>query len=171
MPDQKHACRDNDCSHICLLSKNSTYSCACPENMKLSPDQHTCKANEKVHKIILGIGRTIVSIPQQTFGGHVSEFDDVHDPIDAIEFNSLTGELFVTQNRGKLIVSVNMKTQQGEILVMDFMEKISSMAFGEFRLIALNFSTDGFSFQIISPTTSTGWIRPKERSRSYHSTN
>uniref|UniRef100_A0A8C5MM23 EGF-like domain-containing protein n=1 Tax=Leptobrachium leishanense TaxID=445787 RepID=A0A8C5MM23_9ANUR len=30
------------CSHLCLITYNQSFSCACPHLMKLSPDRHTC---------------------------------------------------------------------------------------------------------------------------------
>lgn len=46
-------CENNPCSHLCLLSTNSTYKCKCPHMMRLNNDnQSIC---EKVDKILFYI--------------------------------------------------------------------------------------------------------------------
>uniref|UniRef100_A0A8C7PU39 Low density lipoprotein receptor-related protein 1Ab n=1 Tax=Oncorhynchus mykiss TaxID=8022 RepID=A0A8C7PU39_ONCMY len=35
------------CSHLCLISYNRTFSCACPHLMKLQADKHTCKESRQ----------------------------------------------------------------------------------------------------------------------------
>ncbi|CAB3364278.1 Hypothetical predicted protein [Cloeon dipterum] len=49
-PKAKNPCGDNNggCSHLCLISFNQTFKCACPHVMKLDDDQKTCKVNETV---------------------------------------------------------------------------------------------------------------------------
>ena len=39
--DKTNPCKDNDCSHICVLTSHG-HGCLCPEGMKLGPDQKTC---------------------------------------------------------------------------------------------------------------------------------
>ena len=41
--DYKNPCNRANCSHMCLLSMNSTYECKCPYFMKLDDDKKTCK--------------------------------------------------------------------------------------------------------------------------------
>ncbi|KAM4794631.1 prolow-density lipoprotein receptor-related protein 1 [Rhinophrynus dorsalis] len=45
-PQAPNPCAANDgrgpCSHLCLITYNQTFSCACPHLMKLSPDKKTC---------------------------------------------------------------------------------------------------------------------------------
>lgn len=43
LPQSNHSCMNHSCSHICFLAKNNTYSCACPADMLLDVDKHTCK--------------------------------------------------------------------------------------------------------------------------------
>uniref|UniRef100_A0A8C7J5Z5 LDL receptor related protein 1 n=1 Tax=Oncorhynchus kisutch TaxID=8019 RepID=A0A8C7J5Z5_ONCKI len=46
-PEAPNPCATADgqspCSHLCLISYNQTFSCACPHLMKLQADKHTCK--------------------------------------------------------------------------------------------------------------------------------
>eukprot|EP00079_Xenopus_tropicalis_P012610 XP_002939758.2 PREDICTED: prolow-density lipoprotein receptor-related protein 1 [Xenopus tropicalis] len=45
-PQAPNPCAANDgrgpCSHLCLITYNQSFSCACPHLMKLSPDKKTC---------------------------------------------------------------------------------------------------------------------------------
>ncbi|KAL9703738.1 hypothetical protein quinque_007256 [Culex quinquefasciatus] len=43
-------CSDNNggCSHLCLLSVNQTYQCACPHVMRLDTDKKRCVPNEQI---------------------------------------------------------------------------------------------------------------------------
>uniref|UniRef100_A0AAZ3P2N0 EGF-like domain-containing protein n=1 Tax=Oncorhynchus tshawytscha TaxID=74940 RepID=A0AAZ3P2N0_ONCTS len=50
-PEAPNPCATADgqspCSHLCLISYNQTFSCACPHLMKLQADQHTCKESRQ----------------------------------------------------------------------------------------------------------------------------
>lgn len=101
----------------------------------------------------MGIGKTIVTIPQKSFGRHTNSFaDDLLDRIDEMEFNSLTGQVFATQNDGKQIVLVDIEKRKAKELLSDFIGKVSSMAFGEFsmqfQLILLGISQLDCSFRL-----------------------
>ena len=39
---------NGNCSHLCLLSFNGTFSCHCPHVMKLAEDRRSCVRNERV---------------------------------------------------------------------------------------------------------------------------
>lgn len=139
MPQQKHACMNNECSHMCLLSSNSTYTCACPETMALLPDKHTCFLTGKQYNIILGIGKYIVSIPHQTFGRHMSSFaENVGHNIDRLEFNSLNGEVFVAENTQRKIVTVDMERRVTNDVVSSHVFNVASMGFGKSTLDLIN---------------------------------
>uniref|UniRef100_A0A4W5Q8K7 LDL receptor related protein 1 n=1 Tax=Hucho hucho TaxID=62062 RepID=A0A4W5Q8K7_9TELE len=50
-PQAPNPCANADgqspCSHLCLISYNQTFSCACPHLMKLQADKHTCKESRQ----------------------------------------------------------------------------------------------------------------------------
>lgn len=136
MPQQKHACMNSECSHICLLSSNSSYTCACPDTMALLPDKHTCFSTGKEYNIILGIGKYIVSIPHQTFGRHLSSFaENVGHNIDRLEFNSLNGQVFVAENTQRKIVTVDMERRITNDVVSSHVFNVASMGFGMLSLV------------------------------------
>lgn len=132
MPHQRHACMQSSCSHLCLLAVNSTYTCACPDNMELLPDRHTCEANNKSFKIILGIGKQMVAVPYQTFGRFTNSFgDQVRFNIDRMEFNSLNGKVYIADNKEKKIIMVDSAKWETFDVVADHIFSVQSMAFGK----------------------------------------
>lgn len=131
MPNRTHACTDHSCSHICLLSANETYTCACPENMRLKADLHTCQISEKAYNILIGVGTYFVSVPFQAFGRHSGNYaDNLGSKIDLIAFNSLNGQVFVTQNDASKIMVVDMDLKRNKELVGQHIGRVSSMDFG-----------------------------------------
>lgn len=169
MPHQKHACIENSCSHICLLSSNFTYTCACPENMELLTDKHTCQLSQKSYQIIMGIGKNLVSIPYQTFGRHVNTFaDDLGLDIDQLEFNSVSGEVFVANDQTKKILKVDMENRNVFELVNDHVFSVQSLAYGKldcFEKSIFQFLTREIIviFQTIWPTICIGSITRREQ--------
>lgn len=132
MPKQNHACMINDCSHICLLAPNSTYSCACPENMELNSDKHTCHDSEKKNSIILGVGNHYVSIPHQTFGRHRNTIaEHFGRKIDLLAYNSLTGGIFFTDHTEKKLYMLDRKREEMIPIVDKFINHVDSIAFGK----------------------------------------
>lgn len=135
MPRQKHACIDNACSHICLLGANNSYTCECPENMILQADMHKCTPNQKSYSLIISIGSNLVAIPQQTFGRFVDSVAETMDHwIDHMEFNSLTGELFVAENESRKIIAVDTMNKNTFDLIKDHIFSVKSLAFGSLSI-------------------------------------
>lgn len=82
-----------------------------------------------------------MAIPHQTFGRHVPSFaDDVADNIDHMTFNSLNGQVFITQRNARTISMVDMEKKSMRDLVVDFTTSISTLAFGE--LLEMNIKID-----------------------------
>lgn len=133
MPNQTHACKQIQCSHICLLAHNSSYTCECPENMELKADKHTCRDNEKAYSMIMGIGgKYLVSVPHQTFGRHRDSIgDNIEHNIDQMAFNSQNGEVLIADNTAGKILTVD--TKKGAIfdVVNKFLFNVSSLSYGE----------------------------------------
>lgn len=129
-PKQKHACQNSTCSHMCLLALNNTYSCACPENMILLPDNHNCKDAKKSYSIILGVGSYLVTMQHETFGRHKNIIGDQLDhQVHRLAFNSLNGEFFIADNLKREIYTVNTQFRDVHNLVVDHISHVSSMSF------------------------------------------
>lgn len=128
MPQIKHACVDHECSHICLLSSNNSYTCACPIDMVLD-DKHTCIHNKKSFNIIIGMGIFLTEKPFQAFGRGVEQKPiALSHYIDRMEYNSLTGAIFYADNHNHKISVID---PQGDthLLVEDKRLIVSSMSF------------------------------------------
>ncbi|KAG5684646.1 hypothetical protein PVAND_013864 [Polypedilum vanderplanki] len=129
MPQIKHACMDNSCSHICLLSSNNSYTCACPMDMELMSDEHSCTYSKDSYKIIYGIGNYLTQRPYKAFGRSIeTEPKIVEDWFDRMEFNSLNGDIFYADNyKGKIMVLDTYG--DSHVLVEDKHLSVSSMSF------------------------------------------
>lgn len=124
-------CKGNECSHMCLLKSNVSFTCACPTGMELSIDQKTCKEHIKQQSILLAIGSIIMTIKHQSFGSHeLSSAKSLEFNVDRMAYNSLNGNVFMADNGKKIIFSVNVTSTVTTILVSTGLENISAMAFG-----------------------------------------
>lgn len=126
----RHACIDHDCSHLCLLSSNNSYTCACPLNMELLKDQRSCYFGTKSYTLIIGIGPFFIQRPYQAFGRNTESTPKRMDHwLDRIEFNSLSGDTFYADNHQHKI-SVIDSHGESHTLIDDPHLTVSSMSFG-----------------------------------------
>jgi hypothetical protein len=96
--------------------------------------------NQKSYNLIIGIGSNLVAIPHQTFGRFVDSIAETMDHwIDQMEFNSLTGEIFVAENEARRIVSVDTMNKNTFGLVKDHIFSVKSMGFGKLRKLCKTF--------------------------------
>jgi hypothetical protein len=131
MPMENHACKNNKCSHICLLGPNRAATCACPENMELL-NGFLCQISKKTETIVLAIGQHIAAVEHQTFGRHTaSDAQEVKGLADIIEFNSLNGQIFVAESQLGRIIAVDMKNKLETPIVNQHVLNVKAMAFGE----------------------------------------
>ncbi|XP_019544975.3 putative vitellogenin receptor [Aedes albopictus] len=129
-PKGDHPCLGNFCSHLCLLAPNESYSCACPYGMSLKADKHSCRETIKRQYLLLGISNYLVKLETQTFGRHESSQADAYQIFfHRMAFNSITGEIFVADNRQKAIFTVDPKTKSSQKLITTGIGNISALAF------------------------------------------
>ena len=115
---------------MCLLSLNNSYSCGCPENMILLPDNHNCQDAKKSFNIILGVGSYLVTMQHETFGRHKNIIGEQLDhQVHRLAFNSLNGEFFVADNIKREIYTVNTQFRDVHNLVVDHISHVASMSF------------------------------------------
>lgn len=97
----KNPCGNNNggCSHLCLLSVNNTFKCACPHVMGLNTDNKTCKPNEQVLLFIIGseIRGVDVSLPNHHTIPTISHTAQVMGP-NVIDFVIDDGVLYWSDN-------------------------------------------------------------------------
>jgi hypothetical protein len=129
MPHKRHLCENNPCSHICLLAANNSFTCACPDNMKLHSNGRHCITNSATYKIAYGAIRQLIVAPYKSFGGAITN-KDLSVFVDKIAFNLLNGDIFVADNRKKMIVALD-EYMQIEYLITEHIQRVSSMSFGK----------------------------------------
>lgn len=126
------------CTHLCLLKPNNSYACACPTEMSLKPDRHSCQETVKRQYLFMGIGNHLLKVDVQSFGRHdVTKEDAFGFQIHRMAFNSITGELFVADNVQKIIYAVDLKSKESRKLVSDGIGNITALAFGNISKFGL----------------------------------
>ncbi|XP_052899994.1 putative vitellogenin receptor [Anopheles moucheti] len=129
-PKVNHACLNHTCSHLCLLTSNSTYACACPQGMELHRDKHSCVNVAKRQDILLGIGNYLVTLKHRPFGRYeTGRGEQLFPTISRMAFNSLNGEVFIADNKQKAIYTVELVSLRTKRLVSDGIGMISALAF------------------------------------------
>lgn len=133
-PAGNHACIGNLCSHICLLSGNSSFTCGCPKGQVLNVDKITCSYATKRQTIYIGIHNYLIALEHQTFGrNEPGKGEALAMVIDKMAYNLLTGNLFAVDNTKRVIYSVDVKTKATKELVKQGIGNVSALAFGEKR--------------------------------------
>lgn len=132
MPQKNHACKSNPCSHICLLSANNSFTCACPVNMQLKPNNFDCVISPSSYNIILGISDFITSVPYKVFGRDTpQEAFKIKGKVDRIEYNTEKGTIFIADNTLRVITEYNLITKASQDLVVKDISHVTSMSYGK----------------------------------------
>lgn len=131
-PNVENPCLDSRCSHLCLLNVNNSYTCDCPKMMELSRDQHTCRSMRKQKEILMGIGNRLLKLNHQTFGQNVEDNGIFYEfRIDKMEFNSITGDIYVVDNQLKAIFEVNLKRNTTKEIIKGNIGYVADLIFGK----------------------------------------
>lgn len=128
-------CEDNDCSHLCLLNMNASYTCACPEDMKMNNDRHTCKSLDKPKKILVGIDDRLIIFKHRSFGRH-DDADEkyVNFQIDQMAYNSIQGDIIVADNRDGVLYQVDARNFKSHRMITDSVGNITALSYGRFSV-------------------------------------
>ncbi|KAK7861738.1 hypothetical protein R5R35_014371 [Gryllus longicercus] len=123
-------CQDDQCSDICLLAPNNSYSCACPENKMLNEDHHSCSEIKKSEGLAIGSGNKLLLLTHQAFGKQ----DIVHSSlrsvskIGALAYDKIKDMLFISDTEKKQIFTLDIQEKEltpivthelGEVVSMD----------------------------------------------------
>ncbi|XP_067000750.2 vitellogenin receptor [Anabrus simplex] len=111
-PKMENPCSQSECSNICLLAPNATYTCACPEDGELGVDKHTCTETKKKQVIIMAAGHTILQVQHQGLGRqHYSSASlKLVYKIGAITYNNLKGMLMISDIGQKRLFTFHLET-------------------------------------------------------------
>ncbi|XP_052756265.1 prolow-density lipoprotein receptor-related protein 1 [Galleria mellonella] len=109
MKQKTNPCRKHNCSHMCLLTSNVTYTCACPEGMRLK--QNTCYNIEdyKPLYLIVGSGAIFTQVHYDSLGSaetHASHFNIGW--VQAMAYDNSRDVLYVYDGQRKLLSYINM---------------------------------------------------------------
>lgn len=131
----RNPCLESDCSHLCLLNSNNTYTCECPKYMELGVDKHTCRWTGKQKIIVMGIGNRLVNFEHQSFGRHEDgEGKTLKYQIDKMAYNSIKGSIIIADNLRKVIIEVNTKNYAVKELITEHVGNVTALAFGRNNL-------------------------------------
>lgn len=125
-------CRDHQCTHICMLNANESYTCACPVDMTLRSDRHSCERIGKPEKMLLGIDDRLLMFEHRAFGRHddaVERFVSFH--VDKLAYNSIQGDAIVADNRDGVIYQVDVRDFRSHKVVASNVGNVTALAYGE----------------------------------------
>ncbi|XP_014250447.1 vitellogenin receptor [Cimex lectularius] len=114
----KNPCKYASCSHLCLLSLHNssdiTYTCACPTDMFLTENKHTCKSFNKKEQLIVASNAAINIINYHSFGR--IEFDHITHTVvtslGAVSYDSHSGDIILSDLNEGSIIAFNPITMQ-----------------------------------------------------------
>ncbi|KAH8254893.1 hypothetical protein KR038_007739 [Drosophila bunnanda] len=130
--DPTHGCRTARCSHLCLLAEPESggHSCACPDGMRLAPDQQRCMLTEKRQRLFVGLRQVLLEIEHTVFGRHVvSKSHTLLCSIHEMVYNRVNGSLIIADNDQRLILEYQPETRETNILVRANLGNVSGLAF------------------------------------------
>jgi DNA-binding beta-propeller fold protein YncE len=100
--------------------------------MALGADKHTCRPLTRQQTLFIGMGDFFVLKQYRTFGRlDIGSPEVSYAYISRLAYNSLTGEVFVADNKRKTIYLLNLKTKVVQELVTIGIGEVSAMGFGE----------------------------------------
>ncbi|XP_032691228.1 vitellogenin receptor-like isoform X2 [Odontomachus brunneus] len=98
---EENGCRKNNgnCSHVCLPSSYISYICACPPEMMLSADNHTCSSQSACPPGQLKCSEHDICIKRQQWCNGIKECPNGEDePIDCAEAGHCGKDKFMCKN-------------------------------------------------------------------------
>ncbi|KAI8034069.1 putative vitellogenin receptor [Drosophila gunungcola] len=131
-PDTEHGCAKARCSHLCLLAEPEAggHSCACPDGMRLAPDQQRCTLTEKRQRLFVGLAQVLLEIEHTAFGRHVvSKSHTLPCAINEMVYNRINGSLIIADNDQRLILEYQPEQQETSVLVRSNLGNVSALAF------------------------------------------
>ncbi|KAI8432542.1 hypothetical protein MSG28_013539 [Choristoneura fumiferana] len=102
-------CDGHNCSHLCLLSTNKTFTCACPAGMLLNGSTCYNVQNFRPQYLVVGGGASFTRIEYDTLGNpetHATNFNIGR--VQAMAYDSRRDTLYVYDALRKSIDSINM---------------------------------------------------------------
>lgn len=119
-----------------MLASNVTFTCGCPNGMKLNVDQISCSSVAKKESIYIGMRNYLITMEHETFGRHEIEKAKILPMyIHKMAFNSLNGHVFIADNIAKIIYDYDLTNELTIELVNKNIGEVTSLAFGSYNNI------------------------------------
>lgn len=124
-------CRNNNCSHLCFVTSNTTHVCGCPDNMEMKDNvcHHTSTYRPKY--LIVAGGQLVTRIQYDTLGNpesHATHLDI--DRVQAMAYDSHRDCLYLYDGKKKTINYINMSDFTlgiTHLLLFDNLENVVDM--------------------------------------------
>ncbi|XP_026728447.1 vitellogenin receptor-like [Trichoplusia ni] len=102
-------CSNNNCSHLCLVTSNTTHVCACPDGMEIM--YNTCHhiGNYRAKYLVVGGGELFSRLQYDALGNpecHATHFDIGR--VQAMAYDNYRDSLFIFDGQRKTINYINM---------------------------------------------------------------
>nr|QYY47504.1 vitellogenin receptor-2 [Pardosa pseudoannulata] len=125
-------CRSNNCSHMCLISPQTGYRCACPQGFRLSSGDKLCIMKENSDSLFWSEGSTVYHIRPESVGSHsVTELPLFLNSviIKGISYDTKSKSLFISDVKTPAIHAVNLTSLQIRELVKNHITSPASLSF------------------------------------------
>ncbi|XP_053618360.1 vitellogenin receptor isoform X2 [Plodia interpunctella] len=106
-------CSNHNCSHLCLVSTQVTYTCACPDGMKLGHDtanSNTCYNVEgfRPHYLVVSSGNMFTRVQYNSMGNPETPTHFDIGWVHAMAYDSRRDALYIYDGQIKTINTINM---------------------------------------------------------------
>ncbi|XP_054256859.1 putative vitellogenin receptor [Macrosteles quadrilineatus] len=128
----RNPCIDAGCSDLCLLAPKSQrrgYTCHCPQNKLLAPNNHACEQVLKSLSLVVGAGNTLMEVEHQHLGRLSATPLPLRDvyKIGAIAYNAFNGHIVIFDSADKKIVSLDRMSGETTVLLSSDLGKVEGM--------------------------------------------
>ncbi|XP_030378935.1 putative vitellogenin receptor isoform X2 [Scaptodrosophila lebanonensis] len=131
-PRLSHACLSSRCSHLCLLAESNSFTCACPDGMRLSEDQRRCVKSAKRQRLFVGLRNVLLEIEHTAFGRHVvSAHHTLPYVVNELAYNSVNGSVFIADNVQRTLVEFDPVQHTLSVLTTGNIGNVTALAFDE----------------------------------------
>nr|AYA29178.2 vitellogenin receptor [Samia ricini] len=109
MSKTPHPCDEHPCSHFCLITSSTTYSCGCPDDMDIHNGNCLVKQDYRPEYLIVGGGQLFTRFQYDMLGNpetHATHFDIGR--VQAMAYDSARNNLYIYDGQRRTLNYVNM---------------------------------------------------------------
>jgi len=126
-------CFTAKCSHLCVLSGKTSYTCVCPAGLSLDDSKKKCIDDSTKPKLMIGYENSLKILRFNSIGRNVVTEIKLADlkSIGAVEYNPINNTAFISDLFFKTMFEYNFKTKE--------LKSVSSRHMDSVKAIALDF--------------------------------